>query len=265
MTEVADTSAMASLYPFERFTDQAKRALTVAQTEAERSHHSYIGTEHVLLALFQVEGAMASRILADLGVEIGSVRATINKLVRENERIVIQQIIPTSRVKKVVEIAFEEGRRLGEASVGTQHLLLGLLIEGDGIAAHTLGDMGVTVERVSEAIGRLSAAGMHETAAPSAPMPGSPDRRALDPNRMARGLDDLTAVELLAGLLNRFGATAPPPPSLLKMIAELRDARRRKEAAVGAQDYEAAKRHRDEELRLEADAIAQLKAWRHGP
>lgn len=103
---------MSAMYPFERFTEQAKESLTRAQGEAERSHRSYIGTEHLLLGLFHVDGAMAPQILADLGVESDHVRAKVKEILGQGgERKAIQQIIPTSRVKKVVEIAFEEGRQ----------------------------------------------------------------------------------------------------------------------------------------------------------
>jgi len=247
------------MYPFERFTAQAKRALSLAQQEAERSHKSYIGTEHLLLGLFQVDGGMAQQILADLGVEIGTVRDVVKGILGRNERIAVQQIIPTSRVKAVIEIAFEESRRTGSRSVGTQHLLLGLLIEGEGIAAHVLKDLGVTVDRVREAIGRLSAEGVREGEAPGGPPPHpfSPD-----PHRMARTLDDLTAVELLAALQDRFGTPEPPPAGLVKVVAELRGARRQEQDAAAAQDYDAAKHHREEVLRLEAVASDQLDAWR---
>jgi hypothetical protein len=90
------------------------------------------------------------------------VRQTIESVLGRNERIIIQQIIPTSRVKKVIEISFEEARRMGHNSVGTEHLLLGLLIEGDGIAAHVLSDLGATLEKVRPEIERLLSAGTEE-------------------------------------------------------------------------------------------------------
>ena len=124
----------AVLYPFERFTERAKKVLTLAQEEAERSHHSYIGTEHLLLGLLREGEGLAAKVLNNLGVEINKVRSTIESVLGRNERIIIQQIIPTSRVKKVIEISFEEARRMGHNYVGTEHLLLGLLIEGEGIA-----------------------------------------------------------------------------------------------------------------------------------
>src|SRR4030081_1258200 len=148
-----------TLYPFERFTERAKKVLTLAQEEAERSHHSYIGTEHLLLGLLREGEGLAAKVLNNLGVEINKVRATIESVLGRNERIIIQQIIPTSRVKKVIEISFEEARRMGNNYVGTEHLLLGLLIEGEGIAAHVLEDLGANLEKVRSEIEKL----LHES------------------------------------------------------------------------------------------------------
>src|SRR5438874_7471439 len=143
------------MYPFERFTERAKKVLTLAQEEAERSHHSYIGTEHLLLGLLREREGLAGKVIDSLGVEIGKVRETIESVIERNERIIIQQIIPTSRVKKVIEITFEEAREMGHGFVGTEHLLLGLLIEGEGIAAHVLNDLGVTLDKVRPEVERL--------------------------------------------------------------------------------------------------------------
>jgi flavin reductase (DIM6/NTAB) family NADH-FMN oxidoreductase RutF len=140
------------MYPFERFTERAKKVLTLAQEEAERSHHSYIGTEHLLLGLLREGEGLAAKVLNNLGVEIGKVRETIESVLGRDERILIQQIIPTSRVKKVIEISFEEARRMGHNFVGTEHLLLGLILEGEGIAAHVLEDLGATLDKVRSEI-----------------------------------------------------------------------------------------------------------------
>jgi hypothetical protein len=136
------------VYPFERFDEDAKKVLTLAQTEAERSHHSYIGTEHLLLALLRSDSD-ASRLLQHLGVEEETVRATIEKVLGRNERIIIQQIIPTSRVKKVIELSFAAAQREASPSVSPIHMLIALMEEGEGIAAHVLSDLGVTLAAVA--------------------------------------------------------------------------------------------------------------------
>jgi ATP-dependent Clp protease ATP-binding subunit ClpA len=142
------------VYPFERFTERAKKTLTLAQEEAERSHHSYIGTEHLLLGILRNQDSIGFRVLDTLGVRIDVVREVIESTLGRNERIRIQQIIPTSRVKRVIELSFEEARRMGHDYVGTEHLLLGLMIEGEGIAAHVLSDLGITLTAVRDQIER---------------------------------------------------------------------------------------------------------------
>jgi ATP-dependent Clp protease ATP-binding subunit ClpA len=136
------------VYPFERFTEPTKRVLTLAQEEAERAHHSYIGTEHILLGLLRERDAVASVALDRINVDIADVRRNIDTILGTHEGTVIQQIIPTSRVKTTIEISFTEARRMGDDFVGTEHLLLGLLIEGEGIGAHVLNDLGANLENV---------------------------------------------------------------------------------------------------------------------
>ena len=140
------------MYPFERFTEATKRVLTLAQEEAERAHHSYIGTEHILLGLLRERDTVAGLALDRINVDIADVRRSINTILGAHERMVIQQIIPTSRVKTIIEISFTEARRMGDEFVGTEHLLLGLLIEGEGIGAHVLNDLGANLENVKAEI-----------------------------------------------------------------------------------------------------------------
>jgi ATP-dependent Clp protease ATP-binding subunit ClpC len=187
------------MYPFERFTERAKKVLTLAQEEAERSHHSYIGTEHLLLGLLREGDGLAAKVLGNLGVEIGKVRQTIESVLGRNERIVIQQIIPTSRVKKVIEISFEEARRMGHNYVGTEHLLLGLLIEGEGIAAHVLEDLGANLEKVRNEIERL----LHDsTVEESEPAPKKPSKTPLL-DQFGRDLTDLARKSALDPVIGR--------------------------------------------------------------
>ncbi len=187
------------MYPFERFTERAKKVLTLAQEEAERSHHSYIGTEHLLLGLLREGEGLAAKVLNNLGVEIGKVRQTIESVLGRNERIIIQQIIPTSRVKKVIEISFEEARRMGHNYVGTEHLLLGLLIEGEGIAAHVLEDLGATLDKVRSEIERL----LHDsTVEDSEPTPKKPSKTPLL-DQFGRDLTEMARKNMLDPVIGR--------------------------------------------------------------
>lgn len=135
------------MYPFERFSEDAKKVLTFAQAEAEQSQHSYIGTEHVLLALLRVDSE-ARQVLLRLGVDTEAARTSIEKVLGSSERPVVRQIVPTSRVKKVIELSFVAADREGASHVTPQHLLVALVEEGEGVAAHVLMDRGITLEDV---------------------------------------------------------------------------------------------------------------------
>jgi ATP-dependent Clp protease ATP-binding subunit ClpC len=202
-------------YPFERFTQGAKKALTLAQEEAERSHHSYIGTEHLLLGLMREEEGLAAKALANLGVEIGAVRSTIQSVLGVNERIIIQQLIPTSRVKTVIEASFEEARRMGNNHVGTEHLLLGLLIEGEGIAAHVLHDLGASLPKVRGEIERLTSSGHREEQG------GAPVRS------LRYGLNVLREAAEILGVPQRTPPTGDEREELRRLLSQLEEAERR--------------------------------------
>jgi ATP-dependent Clp protease ATP-binding subunit ClpC len=163
-----------AVYPFERFSEDAKHVLTLAQEEAERSHHSYIGTEHILLGLVRQDG-LGGRTLKALGLDHAGLSEAVNTILGGSERIIVQQIIPTSRVKKVIEMAFDEARRQGSSYVGTNHLLLAIVSEGEGVAAHVLVEKGATVDRIRTEVERLRAAGASERA--GEPPAASPRKR----------------------------------------------------------------------------------------
>ncbi len=187
------------MYPFERFTERAKKILTLAQEEAEKSHHSYIGTEHVLLGLLREGDGTAAKVLNNLGVETGKVRQMIETLLGRTERIIVQQIIPTSRVKKVIEISFEEARRMGHNYVGSEHLLLGLLAEGEGIGAHVLVELGASLDKVRAEIERL----LHDpTVKDTEPPPKKPSKTPLL-DQFGRDLTELARTNSLDPVIGR--------------------------------------------------------------
>jgi len=134
------------VYPFERFSEDAKKVLTYAQKEAEDSGHNYIGTEHLLLGVLQVDSE-AKRALERLGANEEAARATMRNVLGRGAG-GIRQIVPTERVKKVIELSFAAAQREGASHVTARHLLIGLVEEGEGIAAHVLTDLGVTPEAV---------------------------------------------------------------------------------------------------------------------
>jgi hypothetical protein len=142
------------MYPFERFTEDGKRTLTLAQEEAERSHHSYIGTEHLLLGLIRIQSGAAHVAFKELGITEAPVRVLIDTATGRNERVRVNAVIPTSRVKTIIEMSFEEARRMGHHEVDTGHILIALAMEANGIAAHVLQELGATAERVVSATER---------------------------------------------------------------------------------------------------------------
>ena len=133
---------------FDKFTERARRVLTLAQEEAQRFNHNYIGTEHLLLGLVREGDGVAAKVLANLGVELQKVRSAVEFIIGRGDRAVLGEIGLTPRAKKVIELAVDEARRLNHHYIGTEHLLLGLVREGEGIAAGVLESLGVNLERV---------------------------------------------------------------------------------------------------------------------
>ena len=133
---------------FDKFTERARRVLTLAQEEAQRFNHNYIGTEHLLLGLVREGDGVAAKVLANLGVELSKVRSAVEFIIGRGDRAVLGEIGLTPRAKKVIELAVDEARRLHHHYIGTEHLLLGLVREGEGIAAGVLESLGVNLERV---------------------------------------------------------------------------------------------------------------------
>src|SRR3712207_3269706 len=133
---------------FDKFTERARKVLTLAQEEAQRFNHNYIGTEHLLLGLVREGDGVAAKVLANLGVELNKVRSAVEFIIGRGDRMVLGEIGLTPRAKKVIELAVDEARRLNHHYIGTEHLLLGLVREGEGIAAGVLESLGVNLERV---------------------------------------------------------------------------------------------------------------------
>src|SRR5437899_2136548 len=141
---------------FDKFDEQAQRVLSLAQEEAARFNHNYIGTEHLLLGLLDVGDSRAVRILESLDVNPNKVRIQVEFIMGRGDRTVSGEVRLTPRAKKVMELAVDEARRLNHRSIGTEHLLLGLIREGEGIAARVLESMGVNLERVRRAITQVA-------------------------------------------------------------------------------------------------------------
>ena len=133
---------------FDKFTERARRVLTLAQEEAQRFNHNYIGTEHLLLGLVREGDGVAAKVLSNLGVELNKVRSAVEFIIGRGDKQSSGEIGLTPRAKKVIELAVDEARRLNHSYIGTEHVLLGLVREGEGIAAGVLESLGVNLERV---------------------------------------------------------------------------------------------------------------------
>lgn len=224
---------MADPYPFERFSDEAKQTLMAAQKEAELSQRGYIGTEHILLGLLRISSGSAYRALAKLAIDYETVRTTIEKALGRRDRPGQNEPIPTTRVKRVIEIAFEASRRMGWQTVESGHLLMGVAIEGQGIAAIVLKDLGAGADRVTAAV-------EHELHAPAAGRGEAQSRRpAAAPS----------ATEL------------PEPAHIAALREKLASVRFVMRHAVEARDTEHALRLGSEENRLEKELARARRVW----
>jgi len=129
---------------FERFTDRARRVVVLAQDEARNLDHNYIGTEHILLGLLREGDGVAARALASLGVSLDAVRQRVEEIIGRGPQPAPSGHIPfTPRAKKVLELSLREALQLGHTYIGTEHILLGLIREGDGVAAQVIVASGV--------------------------------------------------------------------------------------------------------------------------
>jgi len=142
---------------FERFTDRARRVVVCAQEEARALDHDYIGTEHILLGLVREGGGVAVKALESLGISLETVRQRVEEIIGRGQHTPSGHIPFTPRAKKVMELSLRESRQLGHNYIGTEHILLGLISEGDGVAAQVLTSLGAEHDRVKEQATQLLA------------------------------------------------------------------------------------------------------------
>ena len=143
---------------FERFTDGARRAVVLAQEEARLLNHDYIGTEHVLLGLIHEHEGVAAKALESLGTSLESVRGQVEEIIGQGGKLPSSHIPFTPRAKKVLELSLREALQLGHNYIGTEHILLGLIREGEGVAARVLVNVGADLALVREQVVQLLAA-----------------------------------------------------------------------------------------------------------
>lgn len=144
-------------YPFDRFTELAKRVLTMAQSEAEGSGQSYIRDEHLLIGLLEVGDGLAPTALANLGLNIDKIRSQLGAVSKPPPGLMKRLVTPASNIKRIIERAFHLAQEAGKASVGTGDLLTALVVEPDATAVRALSALGVSADQVRSEIGRLAA------------------------------------------------------------------------------------------------------------
>jgi ATP-dependent Clp protease ATP-binding subunit ClpC len=137
---------------FERFTDRARRVVVMAQEEARMLNHSYIGTEHILLALIDEGDGVGAKALESLGISLDAVRQQVEEIIGRGQRAPSGHIPFTPRAKKVLELSLRESQQLGHDYIGTEHILLGLIREGNGVAAQVLVKHGADPNRVRQQV-----------------------------------------------------------------------------------------------------------------
>src|ERR1700728_2192615 len=177
---------------FERFTDRARKVMALANQEAQRFNHEYIGTEHILLGLVKEGSGVGANVLKNLDVDLRKVRLEVEKLVKSGPDMVTMGKLPqTPRAKKVIEYSIEEARNLNHNYVGTEHLLLGLLREHDGVAAQVLMNLGLKLEEVREEVLNLLGAGVESEEPQQQEKPGKKKSQTPALDSFGRDLTEL--------------------------------------------------------------------------
>jgi ATP-dependent Clp protease ATP-binding subunit ClpC len=189
---------------FERFTDRARRVVVLAQEESQRLSHNYIGSEHLLLGLLAEQEGVAARALESLNVTLTAAREQVEEIIGPGQQTPHGHIPFTPRAKKILELALREALTVGSEVINTEHLLLGLIDEGDGVGAQILQRLGATAQAVREAVARLITA---EPEAAEVTGPGS-QPTAVSVSRQVRiRVDALTEVkDLLVSIDRRLSA-----------------------------------------------------------
>lgn len=189
---------------FERFTDRARRVVVLAQEESQRLSHNYIGSEHLLLGLLAEREGVAARALESLNVTLTAAREQVEEIIGPGQQTPRGHIPFTPRAKKILELALREALTMGSEVINTEHLLLGLIDEGDGVGAQILQRLGATAQAVREAVARLISA---DPEAAEVTGPGSEPRAVSVTRRVLTRVDALTEVQdLLASIDRRLSA-----------------------------------------------------------
>jgi ATP-dependent Clp protease ATP-binding subunit ClpC len=239
---------------FERYTDRGRRVVVLAQEEARMLNHGYIGTEHILLGLIHEGEGVAAKALESLGISLDAVRQQVEEIIGQGQQAPSGHIPFTPRAKKVLELSRRESAQLGHNYVGTEHILLGLIREGDGVAAQVLVKLGADLNGVRQRV--IALLHGHQAMKPVWARSGAQELSLL-PAVQAR----LEAFEQrLASIEQRVG-TGPDTSDLDEQIDRVRGERH---AAADAEEYEQAASLREREKALLASKAARQEQWAVG-
>jgi len=243
---------------FERLTDRARRVMDLAQDEARRLQHHYIGTEHLLLGLLGEGEGIAAQALQSLGIGLAAARQQVEQIVGRGQQAAPEHIPFTPRAKKVLGLARREALQLGHHYIGTEHILLGLIREGDGVAAQALAALGAELNPVRQQVIRL----LHGTQGTDE-LAGGRGARQRPPRWRHRGLlpEVLDRVESIDAQLSVIGQRLGTGPETGDLDQQIAQARRGKEAAAGEEDYENAAALRDRERQMLVGKTARQQEW----
>jgi len=239
---------------FERFTGRARQVVALAGEEARILNHGWIGTEHILLGLIHEGDGLAARSLVSLGISLDAVRQQVEEIIGRGQQAPSGHIPFTPRAKKVLELSLRESLQLGHNYIGTEHILLGLLREGDGVAAQVLVRLGADLKRVREQVIQM----LHGYQGQDAGSAGSDlggQARAVPPD------DALAWFDALDRRLTALERWVSMQPDLEDLDQEIARVRRDKEAADARQDSQVVMALRDKEEQLLAARADREKEW----
>jgi ATP-dependent Clp protease ATP-binding subunit ClpC len=239
---------------FERFTDRSRRVVVLAQEEARMLDHNYIGTEHILLGLLREGDGYAARTLESLGISLDAVRQQVEQIIGRGQQAPSGHVPFTPRAKKVLELSLRESLQLGHNYIGTEHILLGLLREGDGVAAQVLVRLGADLNRVRQQVIQLVHGYQAQDVESAGPRPGTRTPAWLPDDALAR-------FDALDGRLTALERWVSMQPDLEDLDREIAQVRQEKEAAIDRQDSQATTVLRDKEKQLLADRAGREKEW----
>jgi ATP-dependent Clp protease ATP-binding subunit ClpC len=244
---------------FERFTDQARRVLAIAQEEARIRNCNRVGTEHLLLGLIHEREGMAAEALESLGISLEAVRRKIEEITGQPQETSPGNQQYTLRAKKALDLSRREALQLGHNHIGTEHILLSLIREGEGPAAQVLLELGADLGRVRAQVIQLLQAAQGEEEPETGPAPAPPAGEDAGDSRLLTEI--LSKIEDMDTRLSAVEQQMGTGPDLRDLDRQIAQARRAKESAVGAEDYENAVTLRNSERQLLADKATRQKEW----